>query len=60
VKLDNLIEKYMSRKLFIVILASIFLWQRIISEDTWLVVATSYIGFNVVQKVTLEYLKNKK
>ena len=49
-KLPKLWEKYSSRKLFILFIATVLLFFDKIDSATWLVIALAYISMNLAQK----------
>jgi hypothetical protein len=42
--LDDLINRYLSRKFFVFMIATILLFFRIIDQSTWLIISGTYIG----------------
>jgi hypothetical protein len=46
--LDFTLEKLISRKLLVVILATIFLCTKLVNENTWLIIIVVYLSFQGV------------
>ncbi|MFZ8855895.1 MAG: hypothetical protein ACO2OX_04560 [Candidatus Nanopusillus sp.] len=42
--LDKLINRYLSRKFFIFMIATILLILKIIDQNIWLIITTAYMG----------------
>jgi len=42
--LDDLINRYLSRKFFVFVIATILLILKIIDQNAWLIISGAYIG----------------
>jgi hypothetical protein len=42
--LDDLINRYLSRKFFVFVIATVLLILKVIDQNTWLIISGTYIG----------------
>ena len=59
-KLDNLLKKWISRKLTVFVVASFGLFSSVITSTDWVIVATAYISIQGVSDIVERLFKLKK
>lgn len=57
--LDSLINKWVSRKLFVFLIATLLLWFADLESSDWTVIAVVYLGSQTVLDAVVEYNKSK-
>jgi hypothetical protein len=57
--LDTLINKWISRKLFVFIVATILLWIADLESSDWTMIAVVYLGSQTVLDSVVAYNKSK-
>ena len=58
--LDTLINKWISRKLFVFLTATILLWLADLESSDWTLIAVVYLGSQTVLDSVVAYNKSKK
>nr|QPI16452.1 MAG: hypothetical protein NIOZUU157_00350 [Virus NIOZ-UU157] len=59
-KLDNLLKKWISRKLTVFVIASFGLFSSVLTSTDWVIVATAYISIQGVSDIIERLFKLKK
>ena len=59
-KLDNLLKKWISRKLTVFVIASFGLFSSVLTSTDWVIVATAYISIQGVSDIVERLFKLKK
>jgi hypothetical protein len=59
-KLDNLLKKWISRKLTVFVVASFGLFSSVLTSTDWVIVATAYISIQGVSDIVERLFKLKK
>ena len=54
---SRIIDKYLSRKFFVFVISTLFLYFKVIDEKTWLLVAMIYMGVEGVLDLVKFFLK---
>lgn len=57
--LDTLINKWISRKLFVFLIATLLLWFADLESGDWTMIAVVYLGSQTVLDSFIEYNKSK-
>ena len=57
--LDTLINKWISRKLFVFIVATALLWFADLESSDWAMIAVVYLGSQTVLDAVVSYNKSK-
>jgi hypothetical protein len=57
--LDTLINKWISRKLFVFLIATILLWLADLESSDWTLIAVVYLGSQTVLDSVVAYNKSK-
>jgi hypothetical protein len=57
--LDTLINKWISRKLFVFIVATVLLWLADLESSDWTMIAVVYLGSQTVLDSVVAYNKSK-
>jgi hypothetical protein len=57
--LDTLINKWISRKLFVFIIATLLLWFADLESSDWAMIAVVYLGSQTVLDSVVAYNKSK-
>jgi hypothetical protein len=57
--LDTLINKWISRKLFVFLIATILLWIADLESSDWTMIAVVYLGSQTVLDSVVAYNKSK-
>jgi len=57
--LDTLINKWISRKLFVFIIATLLLWFADLESSDWTMIAVTYLGSQTVLDSVVAYNKSK-
>jgi hypothetical protein len=57
--LDTLINKWISRKLFVFLTATILLWLADLESSDWTIIAVVYLGSQTVLDSVVAYNKSK-
>ena len=58
--LDTLINKWISRKLFVFLTATILLWLADLESSDWTMIAVVYLGSQTALDFIVEYNKSKR
>jgi len=58
--LDTLINKWISRKLFVFLIATLLLWIADLESSDWTMIAVVYLGSQTVLDSVVEYNKSKR
>jgi hypothetical protein len=59
-KLDNILKKWISRKLTVFVVASSALFSGVLTSTDWVIVATTYISIQGVSDIVERLFKLKK
>ena len=59
-KLDNILKKWISRKLTVFVVASAALFSGVLTSTDWVIVATAYISIQGVSDIVERLFKLKK
>tara|TARA_R110000851_G_scaffold229846_1_gene382605 strand:+ start:583 stop:777 length:195 start_codon:yes stop_codon:yes gene_type:complete len=59
-KLDNLLKKWISRKLTVFVVASFGLFSGVLTSTDWVIVATAYISIQGISDIVERLFKLKK
>tara|TARA_R110000744_G_scaffold204654_2_gene323443 strand:- start:2635 stop:2829 length:195 start_codon:yes stop_codon:yes gene_type:complete len=59
-KLDNILKKWISRKLTVFVVASSALFSGVLTSTDWVIVATAYISIQGVSDIVERLFKLKK
>jgi len=57
--LDTLINKWISRKLFVFLIATILLWLADLESSDWTLIAVVYLGSQTILDSVVAYNKSK-
>ena len=57
--LDTLINKWISRKLFVFLIATILLWIADLESSDWTMIAVVYLGSQTILDSVVAYNKSK-
>jgi hypothetical protein len=57
--LDTLINKWISRKLFVFITATLLLWFADLESSDWTMIAVAYLGSQTILDSVVAYNKSK-
>jgi hypothetical protein len=57
--LDTLINKWISRKLFVFLIATILLWIADLESSDWTLIAVVYLGSQTILDSVVAYNKSK-
>ena len=57
--LDTLINKWISRKLFVFIIATLLLWFADLESSDWTVIAVVYLGSQTILDSVVAYNKSR-
>jgi hypothetical protein len=57
--LDTLINKWISRKLFVFLTATVLLWLADLESSDWTIIAVVYLGSQTVLDSVVAYNKSK-
>lgn len=57
--LDTLINKWISRKLFVFLIATLLLWFADLESGDWTMIAVVYLGSQTILDSFIEYNKSK-
>ena len=58
--LDTLINKWISRKLFVFLIATLLLWIADLESSDWTMIAVVYLGSQTALDFIVEYNKSKR
>jgi len=56
---DNILSKWISRKLLVFIISTIALFSKYITSTDWIVIAGIYLGTETAISIITEHIKNK-
>ena len=56
-EIDRLVNKWISRKLLVFIIATIALFTKFITSSDWLIVSSIYLGTETTINIIAQYLK---
>jgi len=58
-QVDKLVSKWISRKLLVFLIATIYLACKLITSTDWLIIASIYLGTETAISIITEHIKSK-